>query len=80
MDGEEVTTWSGGIAEWIEKDIAYISAVFSWNAQKAFMRCCYYKQLGYHIRVGGQVVYQYPEMFIRRRYTCIKGIVREIKV
>lgn len=55
--------WSNGIAEWIEGDTAFISAVFSWNAQKAYSLCIYYKQLGYKIRCGGQAVWQFPQMF-----------------
>ena len=55
--------WGNGIAEWTEGDTAFISAVFSWNAQKTYMRCNYYRALGYRVRVGGQVVFQYPEMF-----------------
>jgi hypothetical protein len=55
--------WSGGIAEWIEGDTAFISAVFSWNAQKAFMLCNFYKSQGYKVRAGGQSVYMNPDMF-----------------
>ena len=56
-------TWSNGIAEWFEGDTAYVSAVFSWNTQKAYMRCVYLKSQGYHVRVGGQVVMTNPKMF-----------------
>lgn len=55
--------WTGGIAEWQEKDVAFVSAVFSWNAQKAYMRCVYWREMGYRVRCGGQAVYQNPEMF-----------------
>lgn len=55
--------WSNGIAEWIEGDTAFISAVFSWNAQNAYSICIYYKQLGYKIRCGGQAIWQFPQMF-----------------
>lgn len=57
-------TWTKGIAEWIEGDTAFISAVFSWNTDKAYMRCVYLRSIGYHVRVGGQVVYTNPDMFI----------------
>jgi hypothetical protein len=30
--------WSGGLAEWIEGDIAFISVVFSWKLQQAYQR------------------------------------------
>jgi len=55
--------WSGGIAEWVEGDTAFISVVFSWNAQKAYMLCNYYKSQGYKVRCGGQSVYMNPDMF-----------------
>lgn len=55
--------WSNGIAEWIEENTAFVSAVFSWNVQKAYMRCVYLKSQGYHVRVGGQVVTMNPETF-----------------
>ena len=61
-DGVEMS-WSNGIAEWIEGDTAYVSAVFSWNKQKAYMRCVYYKSLGYHVRCGGQAVAMNQYMF-----------------
>jgi hypothetical protein len=55
--------WSGGIAEWIEGDTAFISSVFSWNLQKTYMRCIFYKSVGYKVRVGGQNVIMNPEIF-----------------
>ena len=55
--------WSKGIAEWIEGDTVFISAVFSWNTQKAYSLCVYYRELGYRVRCGGQAVFQNPEMF-----------------
>ena len=56
-------TWSGGIAEWVQGDTAYISSVFSWNLQKTYMRCVFYKSAGYKVRVGGQNVVMNPSMF-----------------
>jgi hypothetical protein len=55
--------WSNGIAEWQEGNTAFISAVFSWNAQKAYSLCVYYRELGYHVRCGGQAVWQNSGMF-----------------
>jgi len=54
---------SGGIAEWVEGDTAFISSVFSWNVQKAYMLCNYYKSLGYKVRAGGQTVQMNKELF-----------------
>ena len=56
-------SWSNGITEWIEGDTAFVSAVFSWNAQKAYMRCVYFREMGYKVRCGGQAIYQNPKMF-----------------
>lgn len=56
-------SWSGGLAEWIEGDTAHISSVFSWNLQKTYMRCVFYKSAGYKVRVGGQNVAMNPKMF-----------------
>ena len=55
--------WSKGIAEWTEGKTAFVSAVFSWNAQVAYMRCVLYREMGYKVRAGGQTVYQNPGMF-----------------
>lgn len=46
-------SWSGGIAEWIEDNTAYLSVVFSWNTQKAHERAVWLKAQGYHVRAGG---------------------------
>lgn len=56
-------SWSGGLAEWIEGDTAFVSAVFSWNVQKAYMRCVWYKTAGYRVRCGGQSVQMNPDIF-----------------
>lgn len=61
--GTAKMTWTKGLAEWIEGDTAFVSSVFSWNAHEAYMRCMYYRSLGYHVRVGGPTVFQFPEMF-----------------
>lgn len=58
-----MSKWSGGIAEWIEDNTAFVSGVFSWNAQKVYMRCQFYRAQGYNVRCGGQVVLQFPDMF-----------------
>ena len=63
-------TWSGGIAEWVQGDTAYISSVFSWNLQKTYMRCVFYKSAGSKVRVGGQNVVMNPSMFKEFEQTC----------
>lgn len=58
-----LSNWSRGIAEWVDGDTAYVSAVFSWNVEKAYMRCVWLKSAGYHVRCGGQSVAMNPEIF-----------------
>lgn len=55
--------WAGGIVDWIDGDIAYVSSVFSWNTEKAYMKCVWYKSLGYHVRCGGQSIEMNPDTF-----------------
>lgn len=54
--------WSGGLAEWTDGGTAYLSVVFTWRLQDAFMRACWYKAQGYRVRVGG------PGIFVRKHY------------
>ncbi len=49
--------WSAGIAEWVENETAFVSVVFSWMVQQAYMRCVWLKSAGYHVKVGGPAVY-----------------------
>lgn len=55
--------WSKTIVTWTEEKTAFVSAVFSWDAQMAYQLCVYYRRLGYHVRCGGPAVFQNPEMF-----------------
>lgn len=55
--------WGSGVVEWTLGETAFVSAVFSWNAQKAYMRCKFYQADGYNVRCGGQAVYQNPALF-----------------
>lgn len=56
--------WSGGLAEWIEGDIAFLSIAFSWRLPDAYQRAIWYREQGYKVRAGG------PGMFAPslRRY------------
>jgi hypothetical protein len=58
-----MSSWSGGLAEWIDGNTAYVSAVFSWNAEKAYMRCIWLKSAGYHVKCGGQAVAMNADIF-----------------
>ena len=55
--------WGNGFAEWTEGNTAYVSSVFSWNVDKAYMRCIYWKSAGYHVKCGGQTVQMNPDVF-----------------
>ena len=54
--------WSGGIAEWIEGDTAFISVAFSWKLPDAYQRAIWLKSQGYKIRAGG------PATFVNKKY------------
>jgi hypothetical protein len=54
---------NGGLVTWIEGKTAYVSSVFSWNRDKAYMKSVYLRSLGYYVRCGGPTVFMYPEVF-----------------
>lgn len=54
--------WSGGLAEWIEGDTAYLSIAFTWLLDEAWKRARWHRQLGYRVRVGG------PGIFTRKHF------------
>lgn len=54
--------WSGGLAEWVEGDTAYLSIAFSWRLPDAFQRAAWYRAQGYIVRAGG------PGTFTNPRY------------
>lgn len=45
--------WTGGLAEWIEGDTAFLSVAFSWKLPDAYQRAAWYKASGYRVRAGG---------------------------
>jgi hypothetical protein len=46
-------SWSGGLAEWIEGDTAFISVAFSWKLPQAYQRAVWLGAQGYKVRAGG---------------------------
>ena len=54
--------WSGGLAEWVDGDTAYLSVAFSWRLPDAYSRASWYRQQGYKVLAGG------PGVFIRKNY------------
>lgn len=45
--------WSGGLAEWVYGDTAYLSVAFSWRLPDAYQRAVWYRCAGYKVRAGG---------------------------
>lgn len=54
-------SWSGGLADWIDDDTAYISVVFSWKLPEAYQRAVWYMTQGYKVRAGGPAVWVCPK-------------------
>lgn len=54
--------WSGGLAEWIEGDIAFLSVAFTWKLDDAYSKAIWYKSQGFRVKVGG------PGVFTRKHY------------
>lgn len=60
--------WSGGLVEWIEGKMAFISVVFSWQLQEAYQRAVWLKEQGYIVKAGGPAVAMNPDF--------LKGVAR----
>jgi len=58
-----MSKWSGGLVDWIEGDTAFVSCVFSWQLDKAYMRAIYFQSSGYRVKVGGPAIANNPAMF-----------------
>jgi hypothetical protein len=50
-------SWSGGFAEWVDGDTAYLSVSFTWLLDKAYARAVWYRALGYRVRAGGPALF-----------------------
>lgn len=50
-------SWSGGFAEWVEGDTAYLSISFTWLLDKAYARAVWYRALGLKVRAGGPALF-----------------------
>lgn len=62
MSGNDLGTWSGGLAEWIDGDTAFISVAFTWRLDDAYQRALWHRASGLKVRVGG------PGVFTRKHY------------
>jgi hypothetical protein len=54
--------WPGGLAEWTDGGVAYLSIAFTWRLNDAYSRACWYRQAGYRVRAGG------PGIFTRKHF------------
>jgi hypothetical protein len=54
--------WSGGLAQWVDGDTAYLSVAFTWRLDDAYSRACGLRQAGYKVRAGG------PGIFTRKHF------------
>jgi hypothetical protein len=50
-------SWSGGYAEWVEGDTAYLSIAFTWLLDQAYARALWYRALGLKVRAGGPALF-----------------------
>lgn len=50
--------WVGGLAEWTEGEIAYLSVAFTWKLDEARDRARWYRALGYRVRAGGPATFR----------------------
>ena len=49
--------WVGGLAEWTDKDTAYLSVAFTWKLDEAWSKAVWYKAQGYNVRAGGPALF-----------------------
>jgi hypothetical protein len=45
--------WAKGVVEWIEGDTAFLSVVFSWDAERAIDMALWHRRMGLKVHVGG---------------------------
>lgn len=50
-------SWVNGLAEWDEGDTYYLSVVFTWRLNDAYMRAQWAKALGKDVKIGGPAVF-----------------------
>lgn len=49
--------WSKGLAEWVEGDTMFLSVVFTWRLDDAYMRAVFGRAQGYKVRAGGPALF-----------------------
>lgn len=59
----KVSGWTGGLAEWIDGDTAYLSIAFTWLLPTAREHALWYKSMGLKVRAGGPATFR-PSGFL----------------
>jgi len=54
--------WSGGLAEWVDGETAYLSVAFTWRLPDAYQRAVWHRAIGRRVVAGG------PGVFTRKAY------------
>lgn len=67
---KNISSWSNGIAEWVDHNTAFISVAFSWRVHDAYSRAVWRKAEGYKVRVGG------PGLFMSKQKYIFEGLAQ----
>jgi hypothetical protein len=62
MTMPDTGVWTGGFAEWVDGETAYLSVAFTWKLAHAYQRAVWYRAEGYRVRAGG------PGVFTRKQF------------
>lgn len=54
-------SWSGGLAEWMDGDTAFLSVAFTWKLNEARDRAAWLRALGMKVVAGGGAFYTRPD-------------------
>lgn len=57
MSGHLTGQWSGGLADWVEGDTAFLSVAFSYCLPDAYQRAVFYRAQGYKVLAGGPGIF-----------------------
>ena len=52
-----MTSWVGGLAEWVEGDTTYLSVAFTWKLEEAYSRALFAKAQGMKVVAGGPALF-----------------------
>jgi len=63
-----VSKWTGGLAEWQEGDVTYLSVAFTWKLDEAYSRALFAKACGRRVIAGG------PALFLVKMQHELAGV------